>query len=495
MKLSTLLLSASTALSTAAVLEANQDTKMLHLPFTKQKVAFENSKDMKIWHQNQKFHNVKKRDTEKTLQISIDNYLTYYNIEIGLGTPSQTFNLLLDTGSSDMWVIGSGNEYCTENPRLIASLQGINCSVSGVFTTDSSSTFSANNTDFYIAYGDKTVAEGDWATDTLTINGVSIKKFSFGLGATTNSSMGVLGIGYKSNEATNALKSPYTYENLPLRLAEQGVINTPAYSMWLNDINSDSGNILFGAVDHDKYNGSLVRVPIQSQSSYSSGPTSFLIDLQSVKYSESGSSSSEILSDSIQAVLDSGTSLSYFPSSIASKLLSKFSASYNSQLGYYLTSCNTAGMLTYNFTNAIINVPFEYLLIPVQDSSTGEVAQLKSGEPACAVGILPAEYKFALLGDTFMRNAYSVFDLKNNEIALAQAVMNVTSTNLEVIKNKIPDTPGTTGSTTSSTSSTSTGSSSSSSSTGDSNGSSSIRVLFSSPFICILYLLVPFLLF
>jgi hypothetical protein len=40
--------------------------------------------------------------------------------------------------------------------------------------------------------------------------------------------------------------------------------------------------------------------------------------------------------------------------------------------------------------------------------------------PACLLGITPAGNDF-ILGDTFMRSAYIVFDLDNNEISMAQA--------------------------------------------------------------------------
>lgn len=424
--------------------------KTLHVPF-------KSKRDSQNPNRRSLDNTFVKRD-DKYLEISLDNYLTYYNIEVGLGTPAQSFNLLIDTGSSDMWVIDESNPYCTTDASEISSGDGINCTKSGVFDTNSSSTFITNSSDFYISYGDNTVAEGDWARDTLDLSGNKIYNMSFGLGTTTNSSIGILGIGYAANEATQSLTNGYTYENLPLRLVSEGIINTPAYSLWLNDINSEDGNVLFGGVDHDKYTGDLVSLDVQIGSSKASQPYSLLVEFTALEYSDSSGDQS-LLNSTINALLDSGTSLTYFPTSLADSVLSAFDSSYSSSLGYYVTSCSSSGSLNYTFGDSVtIQVPFSSLLLPITDRR-GKSAQLSNGKAACAIGILPSSYKFALLGDTFLRSAYVVFDLKNDKIAMAQAAANVTSSNIEVISDAIPSTPA--------------GHSSSSSNSGSSSSSSS----------------------
>lgn len=377
---------------------------------------------------------IQKRDNEY-LQVPLDNLFSYYNVEVELGTPAQTFNLLIDTGSSDLWVISDTNPYCATTNSQLSDPDYIDCSTSGVFAYSDSSTFIANNSDFFIQYGDGTVAEGDWAMDTLVIQGQTVTNMSFGLGTTTNSSVGILGIGYATNEATLSINPPYMYANLPIRLTQEGVINIPAYSLWLNDITADEGNILFGGVDHDKYTGDLITVPILKSSSTASQPTAFLIAFSGLEYTSDGSSD-QLLGSTIEALLDSGTSLSYFPQSVAANILNAFNGSYSSQLGYYIQSCNLEGSLDYDFSGAKISVPFSSLLLPVT-SSRGP-ARFNNGDPVCAIGIMASNYPFALLGDTFLRSAYVVYDMQNHEIALAQAAINVTDSDIEVISSSIP---------------------------------------------------------
>lgn len=382
-------------------------------------------------------HLLNKRDTDGTLEVVLNNRFTHYNVPVELGTPAQTFNLLVDTGSSDLWVISSDNPYCAKTTAELQNSNYFNCSASGTFDASASSTFSRNNSDFFIQYGDGTVAEGDWGTDTFTISGTTIPNMSFGLGSTTNSTTGILGVGYAANEATVGIKNPYVYRNLPLRLVDSGVINTPAYSLWLNDVNADTGSILFGGVDHAKYNGTLLKVPVLKSSS-SSVYSSFLVALDGLTVTSDGQTGSNILGGAIRALLDSGTSLSYFPESVADELISnQLGGVYSNSLGYYIQSCDLTGSLVFNFSGAVIEVPFSSFLFPVT-TATGRQVTSRNGQPVCAIGIQPITSSFALLGDTFLRNAYVVYDLKNNEIALAQAVMNATDSNVEAIKSTIP---------------------------------------------------------
>lgn len=388
--------------------------------------------------------NLAKRDNDGTVSLALDNMFTYYNVSIEVGTPPQKMNVLVDTGSSDLWVIDKNNKYCASSQsQLSSSSNYIDCSQSGVFDHSASSTFHKNNSDFFIKYGDGTVAEGDWATDTLAISGVTIKNMSFGLGTSTNSSVSILGIGYALGEASAALdNNPYTYLNFPLRLVQQGAISIPAYSLYLNDIYAKTGSVLFGGVDHAKYQGTLAKVPILPTSKDSSTPVAFMVALDSLVFnyqsSSSKVSSSETLSQPIYALLDSGTSMTYLPNSLArSVIVDQFEGVYVSQLGYYVQSCNIQGNLTYDFSGAKISVPFSNVLFPLQRKD-GQPLTTSKGQPICAIGILPFESPFALLGDTFLRNAYVVYDLQNNEIALAQALPNATDSNIEKIVSSIP---------------------------------------------------------
>lgn len=71
-----------------------------------------------------------------------------------------------------------------------------------------------------------------------------------------------MGIGYDTNEATN--NSPNgVYLTVLDNMKAAGVINRKAYSLYLNDLRSTKGAIIFGGVDTTKYTGDLVALPLQ----------------------------------------------------------------------------------------------------------------------------------------------------------------------------------------------------------------------------------------
>lgn len=104
-------------------------------------------------------------------------------------------------------------------------------------------------------------AAGDYVTDTFSIGGTTLDKLQFGIGFTSSSSEGILGIGYQINEVQVGRAGKAAYNNLPAQLVADGAIQSSAFSLWLNDLSASTGSILFGGVDTSKYHGSLETLP------------------------------------------------------------------------------------------------------------------------------------------------------------------------------------------------------------------------------------------
>lgn len=368
-----------------------------------------------------------RRDITGTFPIDIRDEGFYYKTIIYLGTPPQKFEVLIDTGSSDVWVNALQNPFCDENY----------CETRGRFDHTRSSTYRSNSSDFYIEYATPTYETGNWSTDTFGIGDIQIPNFSFGLGLGGNSSTAFLGLGYTKTEASYAnVNTKYEYANLPIRLVDSGITNTPAYSLWLGGFELYAGGkVLFGGVDHSKYEGTLGKLPVLKDSA---GEYSYLnVALHELTLSVNETKKELLGGKAIPALLDSGATRTYLPLELAKEvLINQLNVTYSPLDGGYVTRCATKGGLTFNFGGVIIEASFSSLFKPV----TGYFSPttFPDGSRKCVVDIDASTASYALLGDSFLRNAYVVYDLKNNEIALAQSKPTATDSNVEAIVSTIP---------------------------------------------------------
>lgn len=262
-------------------------------------------------------------------------------------------------------------------------------------------------------------------TDTFTIGGTTLQTLQFGVGYTSSSPEGILGIGYQINEVQVGRAGKAAYNNLPAQMVADNLIQSNAYSLWLNDLDSSTGNILFGGVDTAKYHGSLDTLPVQKESGYFA---EFLITLTEVTLGNT-----VIASKQAQAVLlDTGSSLTYLPDAMTEAIYEQVSAQYDSTEGAAYVPCslaNNATALNFTFSTPVISVPMNELVLDVT-SSNGRQLTFSDGTAACLFGIAPAGSSTAVLGDTFIRSAYLVYDLANNEISIAQTNFNATGTSI-----------------------------------------------------------------
>lgn len=361
-----------------------------------------------------------------TVLETLDNLETLYFANASLGTPAQKFRLHIDTGSSDLWANAKSSDLCQE--------QGDQCAESGTYDANSSTTYSYVNSDFNISYVDGSGASGDYAKDTFSFGGQNLKGLQFGIGYTSTSPEGILGIGYTVNEVQVNRAGGQAYPNLPQLLADNKIINSNAYSLWLNDLDASTGSILFGGVDTEKYTGSLQTLPVIAEQGVFA---EFIIALTGMGVN--GKAGSLFDNETVPVLLDSGSSLMYLPDDLVTSLYTQFNAQYDSSQGAAFVDCslaNDATTLDFTFSSPTISVPMNELVI---------VAGYQRGQPVCILGIGPAGQSTYVLGDTFLRSAYVVYDLSNNEISLAQTNFNATKSNVREIQSGTSGVPDATG--------------------------------------------------
>ncbi|OHE95451.1 eukaryotic aspartyl protease [Colletotrichum orchidophilum] len=352
-----------------------------------------------------------------SVQATLDNLETLYFVNGSLGTPAQPMRLHLDTGSSDLWVNTASSALCQG--------QGKPCSVSGTYSANDSSTYNYVGSWFNISYVDGSGATGDYVTDTFTIGGSTLTDFQFGVGYTSSSAQGILGVGYKVNEVQVGRAGLAPYDNLPAKMVSQGLIQSSAFSLWLNDLDASKGSVLFGGVDTDHFEGELKTVPIQKEAG---NYAEFLITLTKVTLGSKTLGKNMALA----VLLDSGSSLTYLPDDMVTTIYSMVGAVYQQEEGVAMIPCSTANSgtnMTFTFSDPAITIPMNELVLDLV-AVTGKRTSFSDGAEACLFGIAPAGDGTNVLGDTFLRSAYVVYDIDNNEVSLAQTKFNATSTNI-----------------------------------------------------------------
>lgn len=127
------------------------------------------------------------------------------------------------------------------------------------------------------------------------------------------------------------------------------------------------------------------------------------------------------------AVLDSGTTLTALPQPYFDMLFDYFGV-VNYTESIYLVRCNISeypGTVVYGFgaeQEGKVQVPYSELAVPVLGSN-GAPIPFTDGSDACLFGFWPvAEGADVILGDTFLRSAYVVYDMDKAEISIAQTI-------------------------------------------------------------------------
>jgi hypothetical protein len=280
---------------------------------------------------------------------------------------------------------------------------------------------------------------GYYFSDVVAFGNVQLSNMTIGLATHAVDNIGLMGVGMRSLEsAVQSGESKTGYPTVVDSLVSAGLIERAAFSLWLNDLEASTGSILFGGVDTDKYTGDLVGLPIQIDTSAGIYDR-YLVTLTSVSIKDD--SGTRLLSDanmSVAALLDSGTTSTVLPVDVANAIwggLGAVVAGTNEQL----VPCslkNTDAALIYGFGGPggpSISVSLSEM---INNAGITPGATFENGEAVCelfADSVANDPSGSIILGDSFLRSAYVVYDLENNEIAIGQTVFNSTSSNIKVI--------------------------------------------------------------
>ncbi|EDO15411.1 hypothetical protein Kpol_1063p22 [Vanderwaltozyma polyspora DSM 70294] len=297
---------------------------------------------------NNNVHYSRSYDNHNYLELDIQyHYGQFYSTLLSFGNPVQNVTVLVDTGSSDLWVSSPNNIYCYEDGKNTNINHSINCTKFGTYTRDKSSTSNKLDHRLFIQYGDGSFADGEWITDTLTIGPYDLQSVQFGISNNASTIIsGVLGLGFLRTESIDGYDgSPNKlYYNLPAYLKDQEITNTNAFSLFLNNSNDASGTVLFGGIDYSKFSGDLVTFPLVNiYPKLINEPCTFTITLQQLYGKINGGKSIGLIKEKVPALLDSGSSLISMPIEITDEIALMVNSTLDTMTSLHNINCSAFG--------------------------------------------------------------------------------------------------------------------------------------------------------
>ncbi|KAK0553414.1 aspartic proteinase precursor [Tilletia horrida] len=311
-----------------------------------------------------------------------------YFAEIGLGTPPQSFKVILDTGSANLWV---PSKQCSS----------IACFLHTKYDSAESSTYKENGTSFQIQYGSGSM-EGFVSNDVLSIGDLTIKKQDFaeatqepGLAFAFGKFDGILGLAYDTI-SVNGIVPPF------YQMVNQGLLDSPVFSFYLGSSEADGGVATFGGIDDSHYSGKITYAPIRRKGYWE-------VALDAIAFGDQ-----EMEVENTGAAIDTGTSLIAMPSDVA-EILNKEIGAKKSWNGAYTVDCSKISSLpdlTFTFDGKKYPISAEDYILNLQGSCISAFQGLDVPAPLGPIYIV---------GDVFLRKYYTVYDLGKNAVGFAKA--------------------------------------------------------------------------
>jgi len=322
-----------------------------------------------------------------TGEIDLYNYLdTEYYGDATIGTPPQPFKILFDTGSSNMWVPGA-----TCN----------NCGFHTQYFSNKSSTYEANGTEFAIRYGSGQL-KGFLSSDMINIGGLK-DRVTFGEatnepGITFTEARfdGLCGMGFQSIAVDNVVP-PF------IQFYQDGLLTDYVFAFYLQSNREKDGELLIGGIDSKHYTGDLWYTPLINE-------TYWMIAMEGATLN--GTTVTTIK----KAVVDSGTSTLAGPKDDVRKIAQMVGATPVIPGEEYELDCSIQ-LPDLVFTLGSGTETKEFIV----QGNTWKIDALGT----CLMGIIGINIPavdggpFWILGDVFMRDWYSVFDMGKEQVGFA----------------------------------------------------------------------------
>lgn len=327
----------------------------------------------------------------QSLGLAIEANDVGYFAPILLGTPSKTFQILMDSGSADFWV-----------PSQICD----SCGQHEVLGSKTSKTFAASKESFQVTYGTGEV-QGAIVQDVMDLAGLKLLNHTFGV--TTDESDEFSGDGVPFDGLMGLAQSKLSNQGVltPIEaMKKQGLVAAAQVSYKLGRVADgvNDGQITFGGIDKTKFVGNLTLFDNVNKQGFWEGA----VGATAVDGKDAGLKRKT-------AILDTGTTLIIMPKSDADAVHALIPGAQSDGQGGYIIPCTTTSVVSFTFGGTSFDIdPRDLAFQPLTNDLKGD----------CASGISAGDIGGAnqwLVGDVFLKSTVFTTIVDTNQMGLAVA--------------------------------------------------------------------------
>ncbi|KAH7925606.1 acid protease [Leucogyrophana mollusca] len=373
--------------------------------------------------------NLAKRASSASIPITDEENDSSYSGVVSIGTPPQNLNLVLDTGSSDLWMATTQCTTCT--PDIIT------------FDPSKSSSFKTSASNTQIQYGSGN-AQGTVSQDTVSMGGFTVSAQTLlAVNSITGNLIddglsGIMGLGFQTISALEV--APFW---VALNSANQ--LSSPVMSFYferyvdqVNEIDAAPGGVFtLGGTNTSLYTGNIefINMPSGSTPSYW---------YQAVDAVTVQGTSITIPSGSSLSAIDTGTTLIGAPTAIVANIWNAVPGSQaltGQYEGMYAFPCTTDVSITISFGGTAWSISSDDMNLGTisTGSSTGPMSgAVDATSDMCVGGIFDVGSSMGsgqgvpswIVGDTFLKNVYTVFRADPPSVGFAKLAPGLSTTGL-----------------------------------------------------------------
>ncbi|EDR12034.1 aspartic peptidase A1 [Laccaria bicolor S238N-H82] len=338
-----------------------------------------------------------------------------YLAPVSVGTPPQTFNVILDTGSSDLWVADTSCNACNSTTPLFnpSKSSSITSSYTNVTISYTSSNVSGTLAQDVVSMGNFSVQNQTLCMFTpsmMTVDRVPDDFSPLGLSVS-----GIMGLAFSAIAATNS--TPF-WQALGSQLA------APEMAFYLtrfqDDVNAKDeepgGVFTLGGTNSTLYTGDI---EFLNMTLIFGTPTFWLLTMPAITVQ--GRSVQITTGNAAPVVIDTGTTVIGGPTADVNAIWAAVpgSAPFVSYPGFFTFPCSTSLQVTLSFGGKAW---------PISEADMN-LGQISNGSTRCvgaiidlnlASNISSSSSHYWVVGDTFLKNVYSVFRADPPSIGFAQ---------------------------------------------------------------------------